>query len=110
VNVGDVGDVEAFRRRQREDWFERSGRAEHPDKDETKTGFRRMSRLSDVSDSDSDDYESEVEEGIDGEEGWTNAEGDRLRDFGVDEDAELLAEDEIPLGELLRRRKARVFT
>jgi palmitoyltransferase len=111
VDIGDVGDVEAFRRRQREDWFERSGRAEHADKDEPKIVFRRMSRLSDLSDPDEGDhYESEVEEGVDGEEGWTNAEGDRLRDFGVDEDAELLAEDEIPLGELLRRRKARAFT
>jgi palmitoyltransferase len=61
-------------------------------------------------DDEQDEYESEVEEGIDGEEGWTNAEGDRLRDFGVDEDAELLAEEDVPLGELLRRRKARAFT
>lgn len=45
------------------------------------------------------------EQGIDGEPGWTNAEGDRLRDFGVDEDAEDDDED-VPLGELLRRRKA----
>ena len=54
-----------------------------------------------------DEYESEYEEGMDGEEGWTNSDGDRLRDFGVDEDAEVLAEDDIPLGELLRRRKAK---
>ncbi|KUI62017.1 Palmitoyltransferase PFA4 [Cytospora mali] len=45
------------------------------------------------------------ERGVDGEPGWTNAEGDRLRDFGVDEDAEDEDED-VPLGELLRRRKA----
>jgi palmitoyltransferase len=52
-------------------------------------------------------YGSEYEEGLDGEEGWTNSEGDRLKDFGVDEDADALDEDDIPLGELLRRRKAR---
>jgi len=28
-----------------------------------------------------------------------------LRDFGVDEEAELLDDDDIPLGELLRRRR-----
>jgi palmitoyltransferase len=100
VDVGDVGDVEAFRRRQREDWSERSRRTKAPLKDEPDN-----TTLVD----EGDDYESEFEEGIDGEEGWTNAEGDRLRDFGVDEDAELVAEAEIPLGELLRRRKARAF-
>ena len=51
--------------------------------------------------------------GMDGEPGWTNADGDRLRDYGVDEDEEdgtnmhnIGAQDEdVPLGELLRRRK-----
>lgn len=71
-------------------------------------------------DDDNDDYDQEAgvedenhavrekplfEQGIDGEPGWTNAEGDRLRDYGVDEDVEDSDED-IPLGELLRRRKA----
>lgn len=46
------------------------------------------------------------EQGMDGEPGWTNAEGDRLRDYGVDEDAEGDDDEDIPLGELLRRRKA----
>lgn len=45
------------------------------------------------------------EQGMDGEPGWTNAEGDRLRDYGVDEDAEGDDDEDIPLGELLRRRK-----
>jgi palmitoyltransferase len=51
------------------------------------------------------------EEGMDGEPGWTNADGDRLRDYGVDEEAEneelipLDADDEVPIAELLRRRK-----
>ncbi|KAL3423477.1 DHHC zinc finger domain-containing protein [Phlyctema vagabunda] len=54
-------------------------------------------------------YDSEYEAGIDGEPGWTNSDGDRLRDYGVDEEAELIAEDDIPLGELLRRRRARAF-
>lgn len=55
-----------------------------------------------------EDWESgsEYEEGMDGEIGWTNSDGDRLRDYGVDEEADLL-DDDIPLSELLRRRKAK---
>ncbi|CAN8101549.1 unnamed protein product [Discula destructiva] len=65
----------------------------------------------DDDDEDEDDEPSAVrgkplfESGLDGEPGWTNAEGDRLRDYGVDEDAED-DDDDVPLGELLRRRKA----
>ncbi|PMD38271.1 zf-DHHC-domain-containing protein [Hyaloscypha variabilis F] len=118
----DVGDVEAFRRRQQGDYERRrmqgeavdSGRLMQPlgDEDDPFGPYSPdpVKRDRDAFEDEQDDYESEVEEGIDGEEGWTNAEGDRLRDFGVDEDADLLAEEEIPLGELLRRRKARAFT
>ncbi|OJD29839.1 dhhc zinc finger membrane protein [Diplodia corticola] len=41
-----------------------------------------------------------------GEEAWKNSEGERLRDFGVDEEAEFYDEDEVPLSELMRRKKA----
>jgi palmitoyltransferase len=43
-----------------------------------------------------------------GEEGWRNSEGERLKDFGVDEDVEFYDEheDEIPLAELIARRRA----
>ena len=41
-----------------------------------------------------------------GEEGWRNSEGERLADFGVDEDAEFYDEDDLPLAELMRRRNA----
>ena len=37
---------------------------------------------------------------------WRDSEGDRLDDFGVDEDIECFNEDEIPIAELLRRRRA----
>jgi len=40
-----------------------------------------------------------------GEEGWRNKEGERLADFGVDEVAEFYDEDDVPLAELIRRRK-----
>lgn len=42
-----------------------------------------------------------------GEEGWQDTGGNRLKDFGVDEDVEFYDEDNIPIAELLRRRKAR---
>lgn len=90
---------EAFRKRQEADlkrWKKRDSRDgdgyyEEENKDEA------------------EEYVSEYEEGLDGEEGWTNSEGDRLRDYGVDEEADILDEDDIPLGELIRRRKARNF-
>jgi palmitoyltransferase len=57
--------------------------------------------------------DSDYEEGIDGEPGWTNSDGDRLRDYGVDEDVEDEdfvqvdgEDDDVPIAELLRRRKA----
>ncbi|KAJ5698700.1 hypothetical protein N7462_000705 [Penicillium macrosclerotiorum] len=39
-----------------------------------------------------------------GEESWRNAEGERLRDFGVDEDVEFYDEDDIPLGILMEQK------
>lgn len=37
---------------------------------------------------------------------WRNKEGERLADFGLDEDAEFYDEDNLPLSEIMRRRKA----
>ncbi len=88
-------EVEAFKRRQQKD-HERWNRSKKTV--EADSGSEEI-----------EEHESEYEEGIDGEEGWTNSDGDRLRDYGVDEEAEVLADDEIPLGELLRRRKVRTF-
>jgi palmitoyltransferase len=59
---------------------------------------------------DASDAEEEKEPYGDGEgeEGWRNSEGECLKDFGLDEDVEFYdeGEDEIPLGELLARRRA----
>ncbi|KFY30402.1 hypothetical protein V494_08162, partial [Pseudogymnoascus sp. VKM F-4513 (FW-928)] len=49
-----------------------------------------------------------LDEDTGGSDGWFNSDGDRLRDYGVDEDAELVEweeDDDVPLGELLRRRR-----
>jgi palmitoyltransferase len=40
-----------------------------------------------------------------GEEGWTNRDGDRLQDYGVEEDVEFY--DDVPLAELIKRRRER---
>lgn len=94
---------EAFKRRQ--------------EKDYERWGFKNVSREEEEDEDTSGGEGGYEEEGLDGEEGWTNSDGDRLRDYGVDEDAEVIIhgeeeedEDDIPLGELLRRRKARKST
>ncbi|GAQ40566.1 palmitoyltransferase pfa4 [Aspergillus niger] len=48
-------------------------------------------------------YSTEPE---DGEEGWKNSEGERLRDFGVEEDVEFYEED-IPLAILMQQKAQR---
>ena len=54
---------------------------------------------------DGNDDDGSVSSGS-GEEGWMNEDGERLRDYGVDEDVEFYDHDDISLGELLRRRRA----
>nr|POE69004.1 palmitoyltransferase pfa4 [Quercus suber] len=61
---------------------------------------------------DDDDALSEDEEAQpdlpskdEGEESWRNREGERLADFGVDEVAEFYDEDDVPLSELMKRRR-----
>lgn len=85
---------EAYNRRQQAD-FRRRGET-LPDKG------TEVSEQDEEYDENDELAELEVAE----EPEWTNSEGDRLRDFGVDEDTEILDEDEVPLGELLRRRRA----
>lgn len=57
-----------------------------------------------------EDDEKKYGEGDEGEEGWRNSEGERLKDFGVDEDVEFYdeQEDDIPLSVLMARRQAAV--
>lgn len=80
-------------------------------KERQRKDYERWSKGQGAKDEDYD-YESEYEEGMDGEEGWTNSDGDRLRDYGVDEDTEIIDDENLPLGhlreELLRRRNVGV--
>ena len=53
-----------------------------------------------------DDYLNSDDEHS-GEEGWQDSEGNRLEDYGVEEDVEFYDEDDVPLAELIRRRERR---
>jgi palmitoyltransferase len=52
-----------------------------------------------------DDYIDPDADTDSGEEGWQDSGGNRLKDYGVDEDVEFYDEDNIPLAELIRRRR-----
>jgi palmitoyltransferase len=104
---GDEDEVQAFKKRQQEDykrWETMRGNG-------SRAGSKLKSSAAAVTSSqgestEEDDEDEEWEEGMDGEFGWTNSDGDRLGDYGVDEEAEMIVDDDIPLGELLRRRQA----
>lgn len=96
-------EIEAFRRRQAEDL-----RRTRPF-----SGIQRRKRFHERY-KQQDDQEDDDECGPgpvygdqsdEGEESWRNAEGERLRDFGVDEDAEFYDEDDVPLAVLMKQRK-----
>jgi palmitoyltransferase len=97
----------AFEERQREDLRRMGERG-----DRWKSGIvAELEEDDELYDVEYEGVESDYEEGMDGEPGWTNSDGDRLRDYGVDEDLEdedaipLDGDDDVPLGELLRRRR-----
>ncbi|KAF2456870.1 Palmitoyltransferase [Lineolata rhizophorae] len=103
--TNDREDIEAFRRRQAEDlkrWNSNAGGIQRRKPFYTRaTEDGRMFDGSDASDVDIGNMEGG------GEEGWRNSEGERLRDFGVDEDVEFYDEDDVPLAELIARKKAK---
>ena len=126
----------AYRRRVKEDGPAFTYRDAELSKEDTLAAFRArqaedevrrrkpfVERMEAVRDNGRDDYEydnaddasEEAEDegrkyggGDEGEEGWRNSEGERLKDFGVDEDVEFYdeQEDDIPLSELMARRQA----
>lgn len=113
--------IEAFRKRQEEDLKRWQSSSQNGAGDGTLQRRRPFHERfdssgtlvpSDVeSEDDSEEEGSDVDFGndraeADGEEAWRNSEGETLKDFGVDQDAEFYDEDDVPLGELIRRRKA----
>lgn len=92
--------VSAFRRRQQEDF----GRLAHGSSGTILR--RRVGSVDNGYDNLQGSQQPNIDNGGQGKEGWRNSEGDRLDDFGVDENAELFDEDNIPLTELIRKRQA----
>jgi palmitoyltransferase len=86
----------AFRQRQERDWEKRR---------------RLIAELEEVESYDvmTDEDVEELDESAKKGQSWANSDGETLGDYGVDEEAEyaaeVLQEDDVPLGELLRRRK-----
>lgn len=101
AHLSDYEEIQAFKRRQQED-IQRRQVQSHV--------YRRKPfhvRYADGSEGMSEDAEGDDASSESGEEGWQDEGGNRLRDYGVDEDVEFYDEDDIPLAELISRRKAR---
>lgn len=104
----DVTDVDAFRRRQKED-LKRFQRIEELDDNYDEQENDIDGEYDDYDDDDSRDG-NEVERGDydDVDLKWKDSDGNALGDFGVDSDEE--DDDDVPISELIRRRKASAQT
>lgn len=71
-------------------------------------GVQRRKRFHNRIDTDaqdeSDSSEHTEQDDSDGEQAWRNSEGERLHDFGVDEEIEFYDEEDIPLAILMEQR------
>ncbi|OJJ84632.1 putative palmitoyltransferase with autoacylation activity Pfa4 [Aspergillus glaucus CBS 516.65] len=65
---------------------------------------KRFHERFDPEDRDESDSEPDEQRNSDGEEAWRNSEGERLHDFGVDEEIEFYDEEDIPLAVLMQQR------
>lgn len=101
TNLTSEQEIQAFKRRQQEDFQQR---AEY-------YGIQRRRPFHERYDPDLRESVGEDEDAGrgsqsgSGEEGWQDTGGNRLQDFGVDEDIEFYDEDDIPISELLSRRR-----
>jgi palmitoyltransferase len=101
--MSDYEEVQAFKKRQEDDLKRRQGT----------TGIIRRKTFHDryASESHAEQSSFNMDDDVSnphsdsGEEAWRSPEGDRLGDYGVDEEAEFYDQDDIPLSELLRRRR-----
>jgi palmitoyltransferase len=102
ISQNDGFDIKAFRRRQLED-------LKRFNQNESSIRKRQVfhKRYETVSNGHALEpaSKSELSGDEEGEEAWRNSEGDRLADFGVDEETEFYDEEDIPLAELLKRRR-----
>ncbi|KAK6541227.1 Palmitoyltransferase [Orbilia ellipsospora] len=109
----DVSDVSAFRRRQREDMkrFRRDPESDEDSVDEQQRVRVEEDLLDSYLDTGyggtiADTYYDERKRQEQIQRKWRNEDGETLADYGVDEEADMLDdEDSVPLAELLRRRR-----
>ncbi|KAF3939945.1 hypothetical protein ABW19_dt0207156 [Dactylella cylindrospora] len=105
----DVTDIRAFRKRQRED-MKRHKLEDGDDESDSEKEMNDEDLLDAYLDTGygnlADTYYDERKRQEQVQSRWRNDEGDTLADYGVDEDADMVDdEDSIPLAELLRRRR-----
>ncbi|KAL3449069.1 DHHC palmitoyltransferase-domain-containing protein [Aspergillus insuetus] len=99
---GATGDfeIDAFNRRKAEDMKRQRNSIEVQRRKPFHVRFDDSLSTSSSEDGDYSDNGSD-----DGEESWKNSEGERLRDFGVDEEVEFYDEEDIPLAILIQQRR-----
>ncbi|KAL9578682.1 MAG: hypothetical protein Q9212_005566 [Teloschistes hypoglaucus] len=90
-------DVQGFRERQNQDALRFANGRDNPI---GPTSFLRGGENSPQQDTDDE------QDNVGTAPTWRDSAGEQLQDFGVEEDAEWIEEDNIPLGELLRYRKS----
>lgn len=96
-------EIEAFKRRQEDDFMMKQLRKQQNGSVQRRKVFHERFEPDTYSPIDEDMLE--VNDDSSGEEGWQDSGGNRLKDYGVDEDVEFYDEDDVPLAELLRRRQ-----
>lgn len=102
--LSNYDEIEAFRARQQNDIDRRQNQPEL----RHRKPFHERVRNSTDDVTHNDGMENNTPSGSDsGEEGWQDSGGNRLKDYGVDEEIEFYDEDDIPISELLLRRKER---
>lgn len=96
-------EIEAFNRRQMEDLKRQKPYAEV----QRRKRFHERCLADEDAESDTEQLSPPTygKDSDEGEESWRNSEGERLRDFGVDEDVEFYDEEDVPLAVLIQRRK-----
>lgn len=99
----DREELEAFRQRQQDDILRRQRRQRETGSVQRRKAFHERFEPETYSPIEDDMLDVDAESS--GEEGWQDSGGNRLKDYGVDEDIEFYDEDDVPLAELLRRRQ-----
>ena len=94
-------EIQAFRMRQERDLMRRKTQ----DEPTRRRPFRHRFDANGSPKKSEDMYMQASSNSDSGEEAWQDYDGNRLKDFGVDENVEFYDEDDVPLAELMRRRR-----